>query len=446
MRRSSFVPRWVFWLALGIAAVSGIVAARAEDVGAPRELTLDEALGRARKANRSLVAERARLEQAKAVVDKAWTVLFPTVTAQGKYQRNNIAFSFPKTPGNYLTLQPIDQLDGILSFSQPLLVPAAYPGLKAVEKTEEATRENVHATENAVLFGVAQTFYAAAVADEVLVARQSSIEVARATVENAKTRFSAGAVTKVDVDRAEVALLRAEQGARESSLVREQTYRALATLIETEEPFKVRVDPASTVSETAGRVAPSSENDFVSALHLRPEFRALQAAAEAEEAEVRSHAWRWAPSLSGFGNARFFNYDNFASQRHSWVIGAQLDWVIYDAGVRDTSRHLSAAQRAESVARAEVLRETIRDDLANGRRQVETKVQAQQTFARAVDLARETLDLVRIQYEAGQVTQIDLLAAQDNLVAAEEALANAHFEVAVADLSLRRAAGTFPER
>jgi outer membrane protein TolC len=63
-----------------------------------------------------------------------------------------------------------------------------------------------------------------------------------------------------------------------------------------------------------------------------------------------------------------------------------------------------------------------------------------------VDLARETLDLVRIQYEAGQVTQIDLLAAQDNLVAAEEALANAHFDLAVADLSLRRAAGTFPER
>lgn len=450
-RSSSLVPQWVFWLALGIAAISGIVVARAQDAAPPRELTLDEALARARKANRGLVAERARLEQAKAVVDKAWTVLFPTVSAQGKYQRNNVAVAFPKTDPvtqtmSWLRIQPLDQLDAIFSFSQPLLVPAAYPGLKAVEKTEEATRENVHATENAVLFGVAQTFYAAAVADEVLVARQSSIGVARATLENAKTRFSAGTVTKVDVDRAEVAFLRAEQGARESSLAREQTYRALATLIQLDQPFKVRVDSAATASETVGRAAPSSENDLASALHLRPEFRALEAAAQAEEAEVRSHAWRWAPSLSGFGNARFFNYDNFASQRHSWALGAQLDWVIYDAGVRDTSRHLSAAQRAESVARAEVLRETIRDDLANGRRQVETKAQAQQTFARAVDLARETLELVRIQYEAGQVTQIDLLAAQDNLVAAEEALANAHFDLAVADLSFRRAAGRFPER
>ena len=37
-----------------------------------------------------------------------------------------------------------------------------------------------------------------------------------------------------------------------------------------------------------------------------------------------------------------------------------------------------------------------------------------------------------------------MLQAQDGLVAAKETLAQAHFEVAVADLALRRAVGTFP--
>jgi hypothetical protein len=36
--------------------------------------------------------------------------------------------------------------------------------------------------------------------------------------------------------------------------------------------------------------------------------------------------------------------------------------------------------------------------------------------------------------------------AQDNLVAQQEALALAHFDSAIADLTLRRAAGTFPPR
>ena len=457
--------------ALGVAIGSGFGVARAEvqptDVQhAGNDLTLDLALAMARHANRSLVAERVRLEEARATVDKAWTVLFPTVTATGKYTHNNNQFAFGGAPvfdpmtglplrnppvtgmvvtSPVLNIQPREQLDGVLSVSVPLLVPAAYPGLKAIDMTERVTQENVQATEDSILFGVAQTFYAAGIADEVLVARRSSVEVARATVAIAKTRFEAGTVTKVDVDRAQLALLRAEQAVREAGLGRDQTYRALGTLIQARAVFKVRIGPVAPPA-TEPTPAPAAGDELASALHLRPEFRALEASVQAEEAERRSHAWRWAPSLSGFGNARIFNYDNFAKQSHAWAVGAQLDWVIYDAGVRDTQRRLAGAQGAEAAARAEVLRDSIRDDLANGRQQLETKGQAQRTFERSVELARETLDLVRTQYEVGVATQVDLLQAQDGLVGAEEALAQAHFDIAIADLTVRRAAGTFPGR
>ncbi len=118
--------------------------------------------------------------------------------------------------------------------------------------------------------------------------------------------------------------------------------------------------------------------------------------------------------------------------------------MLYDGGVRDAQRHLAEAQAREAEARAEVLRDSIRDDLANNRSLLETKRHAQQAAERQVALARETLDLVRTQYEAGNSAQIDLLQAQDGLTAAKEALAQAHFQVAIADLTLRRAAGTFP--
>jgi outer membrane protein TolC len=436
-----------FGVALAVMLSAGVTRADdGQDIG--RELNLDQALAAARRSNHTVIAERSRLVSAQATVDKAWTVLFPTIAAQGKYTRNNIGFQFSlpdMATGTVstLTIQPVNQLDGTLNATVPLLVPAAYPGLKAVNMNAKVTEENVRAAEESVLFGVAQTFYAAAIADEVLVARRSSIQVARATLENAKTRFSAGTVTKVDVDRAELAVLRAEQFERETKTAREQTYRALSTLIQEQQPFRVRVSPTV--------VAPASEsiaasNDLSGTLHLRPEFRALEAMVAAEQAEQRSHAWRWAPSLSGFGLGRVFNYDNFARKSYSWAVGAQLDWVIYDAGVRDTQRRIAAAQAVEAQARAQVFSDSVRDDLVNSRRQLETKGQAQQTFERAVQLAHETIDLVRIQYEAGQATQIDLLQAQDNLVAAQEALAQAHFDVAVADLTLRRASGSFPGR
>jgi outer membrane protein len=418
----------IFALVLG-----GGIAANAEAV---REMSLDQALAMARKANRTLVAERAHLAQAQANLELAWTALFPTVAAQGKYTRNNIEFNFQEAPGQTLTIQPKNQLDGVVSFTAPIIVPAAYLAVDAVQTSVHASEADFETSQATVLFAAAQAFYAAAIADEVMAARQSNIEVARATLQNAQTRFAAGNVTKVDVDRAELALVRAEQAAREARFGQDQAYRALATLMQAERDFKVQ--PLVATPET------DDLPDLNVALQLRPEFRSIELALKAAESQRRAYAWRWAPSLSAFGNIRAFNYDNFAAQRHAWAIGAQLDWVLYDSGVRDAQRHLADAQARESDARAEVLRDTIRDDLANNHGLLQTKHHARDAAERSVALALETLDLVRTQYEAGNTAQIDLLQAQDGLVAAKEALAQAHFEVAVADLSLRRAAGTFP--
>jgi outer membrane protein TolC len=420
-----------------------------------RELTLDEALAMGRRANRTLVAEREHLQQAAINVDRAWTALFPNLAVQGKYTRNNREFSFPVTipvPGNpngitkTLIIQPLNELDGVASFTTPLLAPASYPAVRAVKLTEAAAEENYQTAIDNMLFGVAQTFHSAAVADEVLAARHSSIAVAQATLDSAKARFSAGTVTKVDVDRAELAVLRAEQADRDAQLARDETYRSLATLIQAPGPFRVRpivIDappPAPSPSGSSGAAAP----DLGLALRLRPEFRALEASVESDRAQQRANALRWAPSLSAFGNVRLFNYDNFAAESHAWAIGAQLDWVLFDGGMRDSDRRLAASAAAEAWARAEVLRDTIRDDLENGRREIDTKTWARQTSERSVDLAKEALELVRVQYQAGTATQVDLLQAQDSLVAAEEALARAHYDLAIADLTLRRAAGNLP--
>jgi outer membrane protein TolC len=276
------------------------------------------------------------------------------------------------------------------------------------------------------------------VSDEVVLARKSNIDVARATLENAKTRLAAGTVTKVDVDRAELSLIRAEQAAREANHGREQAYRGLATLIQIEGPFRVKAP------ETLG--APPVEQPLESVLQLRPEFRALDLVAKAADLQAQTDAWKWSPSLSAFGNARKFNYDNFNRDRHSWAVGLQLDWVLYDGGQRDSQRHLANAQMAEAQARAEVLKDSIRDDLVIGRSLVDTKRQGVFAAVRAVELAKETIDLVRTQYEAGTVTQVDLLNVQDSLVGAQEALAQLRFDLAVADLTLRKTAGTFPPK
>jgi outer membrane protein TolC len=270
----------------------------------------------------------------------------------------------------------------------------------------------------------------------VVAARESSIQVARMTRKNAQTRFASGAVTRVDVDRAELAVVRAEQAVREARFGGEQAYRALTTLLQIDRPIKVAMLVPSAITDE-----PLS---LEAALQLRPEFRSLDLGLASATEQRRAYGWRWSPTLSAFGNVHLFNYDNFAQQNHTWAVGLQLDWVLYDGGVRDAQRHAAAAQAREIAARAEVFRDAVRDDLANSRGLLDTKRHAQSAAERQVDLAGETLELVRTQYEAGNAAQIDLLQAQDGLTAAKEALAQAHYEVAVTELGLRHAAGTFP--
>ncbi len=440
---------------------------------ADRELMLPEALELAQKGNYDLKAQKARLDQAKAGVEQAWTALLPQVAAQGKYTHNYkevtldysafnagtigladaISAAAPAaiqtqitnfenqlkaaTPGAAV-IQKQEQLDGSLAATVPLIVPWAYSGVSSSKRTFEAAKATYDLSETTVLYSVAQAFYAAAGNDELVVARKDAITVAQKTVDNTRSRLAAGVVNKVEVMRAELALVRAEQALKEALDNQAQAYRSLGTLIQLHEPFHV---------QSTQDVMPAAVNQpdrVINALKLRPEFRADDLTVRAAKAQRDSAAWRWAPTLSAFGNLRGFNYAGFSGDKYAWAVGLQLDWLIYDGGVRDAQRHLNAAQERESEAHLLLLRDTIADEIANADRAYGTKRYAVDTAQRSLDLSRQTLELVRVQYDAGTATQLDLLTAQDNLVGSEVTLAQAHFDFLLGGLTLDRVSGTFP--
>jgi outer membrane protein TolC len=403
-------------------------------------LTFEQAIAMARKNNRAIKVDRAQLAAAQTATETAWGSLLPTISAQGKYTRNYVEVQFPA--GTFgpkgLLLQPLNQWDGSVNATTPLLAPAAWAALKSVKANVEAAEANFQAQEAQLLVQAAEAFLAAAGTDQLVEARSSSLFVARATLKDAEVRLSAGSVTKVDVDRAEVAVVRAEQAEREALTARERAYRALATLLQANGGFKV-----STNFPTAPMPDP---NDVPVALHLRPEFRAYEETVRSAEQESNARAWLWAPTLSAFGNARRFNYDNFHLDRYSWAVGGQLDWLLFDGGARDAARHQANARAAAAREQAAAFADSVRDDLANTSADLRTKRQAVDSAQRSATLSQESLDLIRTQYSAGTGTQLDLLQAQDALVGANIALVQARFDVAAADLALRYSAGTFPPK
>lgn len=443
---------------------------------AQRTLALDEALAIARRNNRDLKAAQARVDQSSALVLQAWSALLPTATAQGKYTHNykevtldlsaqnqgfvglaeaiKMGFSGNQplidalnnyerqlaaaAAGPPIVIQKGEQLDFALNVLVPILVPFAYPALQAAKKNEASGRANLSVSEATVLFATAQAYYACAGADELGEARRHAVVVAKKALDNAKARLEAGVVNRVEVTRAELQLVRAEQALLESQDAQASAYRALATVMNMREP--VRVVPAEEPPRLEQPVATLAEH----ALSLRPEFAALERTVDGNRLTASSNAWRWAPTVSAFGNLRAFNYAGFSGDKYAWAVGLQLDWTLYDGGIRDAQRKLARAQRLENEAKLDLLRDQVRDDVYNADRQLATRRRALDTARRSVQLSKETLELVQVQHDAGTATQLDLLQAQDALVAAEVALAQARFDLALGALSLERLSGTFP--
>jgi len=441
-------------VATAMAAIARILVGGAVLFGptahAEHTLTLDDALGLARAHNRDLRAGKARLEQAEAGVAQARSLLLPSVAAQGKYTHNykevTLDFAAFGPPGSAIAdmapivIQKGEQLDGSVTATVPLIAPAAWYGYSSAKSSAHAGEATYDVTEASVLVGVAEAYFAAAGTDELVVARRHAVTVATETHANAKARVGSDLANPVDVTRAETALVRAQQDLVEAETSRAAAHRALATILGTHDELTIApVAQAPTDPGAAAELVPR-------ALGSRPEIAVQRTSIDAAEASSRSDAWKWAPTVSAFGNARAFNYAGFSGDKYSWAVGIELDWVLYDGGARDAQRRVANAQRAEAEARLDLLHDSISDEVANTRDTLDTKRKAVDAAQRQVALANESLRLTRAQYDAGTAKQLDVLQAQDSVVAAEVGLAQAHFEVSLADVQLRRAAGTFPGR
>ncbi len=421
----------------GLLLLIAVAAPAAAEEAQP--LTLDEAIRLGRDHNRDLRATREHLVQSQTDVTRAWVPLLPTVAAQGKYTLNNkeITVSFAPassssssmgfdtstlsglnaklqadiitavgslgTPQgnavlmdaqNLLTLaakcqqdpnqaacepviiQKLNQLDLNLNALVPVIVPWAYPELSAAKRTYESQQASADVSEATLLLQVASQFYAAAGNDEVVAARKHGVEVARQTLENAKARVEAGVANRVDVTRAESALVRAEQTLREAQDTADAAYRSLATMIQLRDPFRV---------VAAAEPPPLAEPDDAlvrDGLKLRPELLALDKQVTAASQLVWSAKLKWLPTVSLFGFFRLFNAQGFGCIPYAFGGGVQADWQLFDGGLRLAQQWQSESAEVEAHLRWQAMRDQINDEIVTARQNLETRRRAVETARR----------------------------------------------------------------
>jgi outer membrane protein TolC len=397
-----------------------------------------EAFLRGAKASSADNAEaRAARRQLRAEADAALGRALPRLSVRGSYTRNEFetVVPFPAAGGGTtdVALTPQDQLDGVAALDVPLVDLSTFARVAAARTQAKATSELEGATDLRVQSLVSQDYHQLVASLALVQAAGRALEVARASLRIAESRYEAGTVPLLDVDRA-----RAEV---------ERNVQLLASA-------ELQVSLGARALHSATGIAPALEGEVALAddLHEEPplerfqvpdaELPALAAAIQsrvASEQEARARRFALVPSLGASLTERVTNAEGFAGREAQWQAVAALTWsfdLTTIAGIRAQEAAADGASAREHrirLAARDAIHDrwmTVRTNIARSR---SARVQAE-VSGRAAELAFE-------RYEAGAASQLDLLQAQRDAFTADAARIQADAELVDARAQLRVAAG-----
>ena len=377
-------------------------------------------VSRALERNRDLAIAVARIEEAKGQYRIQDADRLPTVGASADATRSR-AFSAFTTPPDPDTANRYSVGVGVTGFELDFW--------GRVKNLSEAARSQYFATQQAerafrlsLIRDTASTYFAARGAEEQIVLAEATVTSRREGRRIAKLRLDAGVTSALDYRQSETLLTQAETQLASLKLAKAQADNFLAVLVGGPLPADLPaplplVDQSRPPALTAG--LPSE------LLVARPDILQAEEQLRAARANVGAARAAFFPSISLTGNVGFASssLDSlFGNNGLTWSFGPTISLPIFDFG--RNKGNLTVAEARETVAVAtyeKTVQSAFREvaDALAGRRHLAEQVEAQE---RGTEATRRIADLARKRYREGVSTYLEVLDAERNLFASEQAL------------------------
>lgn len=269
---------------------------------------------------------------------------------------------------------------------------------------------------------VAGTYLAAVEAAERIRLAEATVESRREGVRIAEVRFTAGITSALEFRQAESLLPQAEAELAALRLTRARAENALAVLVGG--PVAVPLPDALPLSQQLNglTLAAGLPSELLIA---RPDIIAAEERLRAASANIGAARAAFFPSIALTGDIGFVSPELsklVGSDNRTWSYGPSISLPIFNLGGKRGNLTVAQARKNIAVASYElaiqIAFEEVADALA-GRRYLADQVAAQ---SRGTAAAREIAELARLRYNEGVVRFLEVLDAERNLFAAEQAL------------------------
>ena len=414
-----------------LGATSLLLAAQS---GAGQEFTLAQALDSALASHPALGAAWARVEGANAARESARATWLPSITASGGITHFQ----------NPMLVAPLHSFDpsSIPAFEQSLIrgeLGARYTvfeggarraRVRGADAMAGAARMSLEATEAELLERVTEGYLLVLSAREILAAANRQVRALESERDRAGRQLAEGTAPRVEVLRAEAAVLDARVQATSAEAGVGLAQRALARLI--------GVDLHAFEGRALQEIDIGTQTAWGAAAHpvLERSRRAMDGALAKLDQERASRL----PRISA--SAALMDYGSLGADHVAeWQAGLQISWPIFTGGARSAS-----IDRAEADLRA------AQDELRLTQLQIDSEADAAEAALAESTARADALEAAVVQWEEvarieglsvqeGAGVQSDLLRAEAGLFQARAGFARARHESVLASVRLARARG-----
>ena len=372
---------------------------------------LDGLMAQLDAANQDVAIAEANYRQAQALVRGSRAGFFPVIGAGADASRSGGG-----TSGAGSSSRNQYTLSGSVSWEADLWG-RLRRDLEASRATAQASAADLAATRLSAQSALAQSYFQLRVLDEQKRLLEATIEAYARSLQLTQNRYEAGVAGKADVAVATTQLENARAQSVDLDWQRGQLEHAIAVLTG-QPPARFALPP-----QAFGQQLPEIPVGLPSELlERRPDVAAAERRAAAANAQIGVAVSAWFPDLilsadGGFRSGRFADW--LTAPARFWSLGPQLAMTLFDGGARqaqvDQARAAYDAQAASYRQSVLVALREVEDYLV----QLRVMAQEQQVQARALASSRESLRLIRNQYEQGLVDYLDVAVVQTTALSSE---------------------------
>ena len=398
----------------------------------PERITFAEAMQRALTRNASVVVAAQEIARVHGLMREVRAASLPILSANGAYTR----VDSDRTSGSTV-IQPRNSWSANLQLTVPLVAPQRWVQWEHAAEQVDIARLSAEDVRRQVAITAARTYVSVLTQHRFVDANQRAVDNAREHYEDARTRFSAGSGSRLDVVRAgqEFATSQSQLHTSLTGLVRAQ--EALGTIAGAEVPLDSTEDMQFPPLPAAPEALREAEG-------RRADIQAQRKRLEAAQHVVRDSYADFLPLLTAVVQPFVSSYASLVAPTSGWQAQLVLTVPLFDGGFRYGALEQRRAERDQARELLEAALRQARSDVRTAFDELTRADQALREARNASRLAAEALDITTLAYHAGATNDLDVVDAERRARDAANAAAIAEDAARQARIDLLAAAGRFP--